>query len=188
VATAWFELKKDSVTPAYAEDIWRSLTLHVFPSMKSTPLSEVSAPMVIKLLRPIEAKGSLETIKRVRQRLTVGRVYLSHFSIVKRVDFATPKILEACCAGQHFKKIVMSVHRAGGEKQKFLEIVFEEVIISGIHSGNIFDAAASSFPEEVVWFDYAKVNMIYSQQSRTTGIITGQISAGWDQTRNNTYA
>jgi hypothetical protein len=29
VATAWFELKKDSVTPAYAEDIWRSLTLHV---------------------------------------------------------------------------------------------------------------------------------------------------------------
>jgi hypothetical protein len=38
VATAWFELKKDSVTPAYAEDIWRSLTLHVFPSMKSTPL------------------------------------------------------------------------------------------------------------------------------------------------------
>ena len=30
VATAWYELKKDSVTQAYAEDIWRSLTLHVF--------------------------------------------------------------------------------------------------------------------------------------------------------------
>lgn len=119
---------------------------------------------------------------------TVGRVYLSHFSVVKRVDIATPKILEACCAGQHFKKIVMSVHRANGEKQKFLEIVFEEVIITGIHSGNIFDAAASSFPEEVVWFDYAKVNIVYSQQSRITGLITGQISAGWDQTRNNTYA
>ena len=29
VATAWYELKKDSVTQAYAEDIWRSLTLHV---------------------------------------------------------------------------------------------------------------------------------------------------------------
>jgi hypothetical protein len=53
----------------FAEDIWRSLTLHVFPSMKSTPLSELNAPMVIKLLRPIEAKGSLETVKRVSQRL-----------------------------------------------------------------------------------------------------------------------
>jgi len=75
VATAWFELKKDSVTPAYAEDIWRSLKLHVFPSMKSTPLSEVSAPMVIKLLRPIEAKGSLETVKRVSQRLNEIMTY-----------------------------------------------------------------------------------------------------------------
>lgn len=75
VATAWFELKKDSVTPAYAEDIWRSLTLHVFPSMKSTPLSEVNAPMVIKLLRPIEAKGSLETVKRVSQRLNEIMTY-----------------------------------------------------------------------------------------------------------------
>ena len=26
VATEWFELKKDAVTPAYAEDIWRSPT------------------------------------------------------------------------------------------------------------------------------------------------------------------
>jgi hypothetical protein len=75
VATAWFELKKDSVTPAYAEDIWRSLTLHVFPSMKSTPISEVSAPMVIKLLRPIEAKGSLETVKRLSQRLNEIMTY-----------------------------------------------------------------------------------------------------------------
>ncbi|WP_420230970.1 integrase domain-containing protein [Pseudomonas sp. ABY48] len=75
VATAWFELKKDSVTPAYAEDIWRSLTLHVFPSLKSTPLSEVNAPMVIKLLRPIEAKGSLETVKRVSQRLNEIMTY-----------------------------------------------------------------------------------------------------------------
>jgi integrase len=75
VATAWFELKKDSVTPAYAEDIWRSLTLHVFPDMRTTPLSEVSAPMVIKLLRPIEAKGSLETVKRLSQRLNEIMTY-----------------------------------------------------------------------------------------------------------------
>ncbi|MGO3619548.1 integrase domain-containing protein [Pseudomonas helleri] len=75
VATAWFELKKDSVTPAYAEDIWRSLTLHVFPEMRTTPLSEVTAPMVIKLLRPIEAKGSLETVKRLSQRLNEIMTY-----------------------------------------------------------------------------------------------------------------
>lgn len=67
VATAWFELKKDSVTTAYAEDIWRSLTLHVFPDLHATPISEISAPQVIKLLKPLETKGSLETVKRRSQ-------------------------------------------------------------------------------------------------------------------------
>lgn len=75
VATAWFELKKDSVTPAYAEDIWRSLTLHVFPDLKTTPLSKITAPIVIELLRPIEAKGSLETVKRLSQRLNEIMTY-----------------------------------------------------------------------------------------------------------------
>ena len=31
VAARWFEVKKSKVTPAYADDIWRSLTLHLFP-------------------------------------------------------------------------------------------------------------------------------------------------------------
>lgn len=75
VATAWFELKKYSVTKAYGEDIWRSLTLHVLPSMKTTPLSQITAPMVIKILRPIEAKGSLETVKRLSQRLNEIMTY-----------------------------------------------------------------------------------------------------------------
>jgi hypothetical protein len=75
IATAWFELKRDSVTPAYAEDIWRSLTLHVFPDLKATPLSKITAPMIIELLRPIEAKGSLETVKRLSQRLNEIMTY-----------------------------------------------------------------------------------------------------------------
>lgn len=75
VATAWYELKKDSVTQAYAEDIWRSLTLHVFPDLGTTPISAISAPQVINLLRPLETKGSLETVKRLTQRLNEIMTY-----------------------------------------------------------------------------------------------------------------
>ena len=75
VASAWFELKKDSVTQAYSEDIWRSLTLHVFPSLGTTPISQINAPMVIELLRPLETKGSLETVKRLTQRLNEIMTY-----------------------------------------------------------------------------------------------------------------
>ncbi|MBD9400068.1 integrase domain-containing protein [Pseudomonas sp. PDM11] len=75
VATSWYELKKDVVTPAYAEDIWRSLTLHVFPDLGNTPISSITAPKVINLLKPLETKGSLETVKRLTQRLNEIMTY-----------------------------------------------------------------------------------------------------------------
>ena len=75
VAMAWYELKKDAVTPDYALDIWRSLELHIFTDLGTTPISEVKAPHVIKLLRPLETKGSLETIKRLAQRLNEIMTY-----------------------------------------------------------------------------------------------------------------
>lgn len=82
VATAWFELKKDSVTTAYAEDIWRSLTLHIFPDLQATPISEINAPQVIKLLRPLETKGSLETVKRLTQRLNEIMTYGVNYGLI----------------------------------------------------------------------------------------------------------
>ncbi len=75
VATSWYELKKDAVTPAYAEDIWRSLTLHVFPDLGVIPIASITAPKVISLLKPLETKGSLETVKRLTQRLNEIMTY-----------------------------------------------------------------------------------------------------------------
>ncbi|MGL5758453.1 integrase domain-containing protein [Plesiomonas sp.] len=69
VTQEWFEIKKDDVTPDYALDIWRSLELHIFPYIANTPVRDITAPQVIELLKPIAAKGSLETVKRLAQRL-----------------------------------------------------------------------------------------------------------------------
>lgn len=82
VAEAWFDLKKENVTAAYAEDIWRSLTLHVFPDLGQTPISKITAPKVIDLLRPLETKGSLETVKRVSQRLNEIMTYAVNSGLI----------------------------------------------------------------------------------------------------------
>ncbi|CAE6898296.1 conserved protein of unknown function [Pseudomonas marincola] len=63
------------MTPAYAEDIWRSLTLHIFPDMGAISISAISASQVINLLRPLETKDSLETVKRLSQRLNEITTY-----------------------------------------------------------------------------------------------------------------
>ncbi|ANU35684.1 integrase domain-containing protein [Vibrio scophthalmi] len=75
VASEWIERKKDEITVDYAQDVWRSLELHVFPIIKTIPVSQITAPMIIELLRPIEAKGSLETVKRLTQRLNEIMTY-----------------------------------------------------------------------------------------------------------------
>ncbi|MEZ8436847.1 integrase domain-containing protein [Vibrio splendidus] len=83
VAEKWFDIKKDDVTPDYAVDIWRSLELHIFPHLSDVPVREVTAPQVIELLKPIEAKGSLETVKRIAQRLNEVMNYATNYGLIQ---------------------------------------------------------------------------------------------------------
>jgi len=69
VATEWIKVKRSKVTDDHANDIWRSLELHIFPDLGNTPISQITAPMAIKAIKPLEAQGSLEHVKRVCQRL-----------------------------------------------------------------------------------------------------------------------
>lgn len=69
VASDWFAVKKDSITQNYGEDIWGSFERHIFPKLGSQPIHELRAPLVIEALKPIEARGNLETVKRLTQRL-----------------------------------------------------------------------------------------------------------------------
>jgi integrase len=75
VAKEWLTLKEHSVTPGHAEDIWRSLERYILPKLGNTPISQITAPLVIGILKPIEAKGNLETVKRLTQRLNEVMTY-----------------------------------------------------------------------------------------------------------------
>lgn len=88
VAKQWFEVKRSKVTKDYGEDIWRSLTLHAFPELGNVPINSVTAPITIKALKPLEAKGSLETVKRVCQRLNE----IMTFAVNTGIIFSNPLI------------------------------------------------------------------------------------------------
>jgi len=75
VALEWFDVKKPDFTQAHGEDIWRSLNNHILPVIGKYPIGKINAPQVIKILRPIEAKGTLETVKRLSQRLNQVMTY-----------------------------------------------------------------------------------------------------------------
>ena len=70
VSRAWFtDIKRPEVTSDYADDIWRSLELHVFPKLGHIPISSIRANHVYDQLLHLQHAGNLETLRRVCNRL-----------------------------------------------------------------------------------------------------------------------
>lgn len=86
VSEEWFERKRETVTANHAEKIWSSFQNQMFPYFGNIPISQINAPLVIKAFRPIEAKGNLETVKRLCQRINEVMVYAVNTGLI----FANP--------------------------------------------------------------------------------------------------
>ena len=64
-----------NITKDQAEDILRSLELHIFPSLGRLAISELGVKNVKQTLKPLVEQGKLETIKRVCSRLNMMMKY-----------------------------------------------------------------------------------------------------------------
>ncbi|MCC8367955.1 tyrosine-type recombinase/integrase [Xenorhabdus sp. PB61.4] len=89
IATRWFEVKKTTVSEDYAKDIWRSLEKDIFPKLGDVPISSLKAPMLVEVLKPIEARGNLETIKRLTQRTVEIIDYAMNLGVIDANPFTT---------------------------------------------------------------------------------------------------
>jgi len=75
IARDWHDNAKPQWTTVHASDIIRSLERDVFPTIGSLPIAQLSPPLVLAVLREIEARGAIETARRVRQRISAVFVY-----------------------------------------------------------------------------------------------------------------
>ena len=82
VAANWFQLKSKSVTPDYAKDIWRSLEKDVFPAIGEIPVQQIKARTLVEALEPIKARGALETIRRLVQRINEIMIYAVNTGLI----------------------------------------------------------------------------------------------------------
>ncbi|MDE8557172.1 integrase domain-containing protein [Pantoea vagans] len=82
VAANWFILKQASVTPDYAKDIWRSLEKDVFPAIGEIPVQEIKARKLVEALEPIKARGALETVRRLVQRINEIMIYAVNTGLI----------------------------------------------------------------------------------------------------------
>lgn len=82
VAANWFQLKSKSVTEDYAKDIWRSLDKDVFPAIGAIPVQQLKARTIVEALEPIKARGALETVRRLVQRINEIMIYAVNTGLI----------------------------------------------------------------------------------------------------------
>lgn len=70
LARAWHALQKSRWAPVHADDVITSLENDVFPYLGKLPIPEIDGPVVLATLRKVEARGSIETARRLRQRIS----------------------------------------------------------------------------------------------------------------------
>ncbi|RHW16841.1 DUF4102 domain-containing protein [Sphingomonas gilva] len=75
VAREWHKTYKAQWAAVHADDVLRSLERDAFPGIGALPISELTPPKILEVLRAIEDRGSIETAKRVRQRISAVFVY-----------------------------------------------------------------------------------------------------------------
>lgn len=75
VARDWYGRNSPNWTERHSQDVITSLVAHVFPTLGQLPVTAITPPMVLGVLRAIEARPALETARRVRQRISAVFVY-----------------------------------------------------------------------------------------------------------------
>jgi len=82
IAADWLEVKKGNITPGHAADTKRSLERHIFPTLGKMPIHKITAIKAIETIKPVAAKGSLETVKRLCQRLNEIMIHAANAGII----------------------------------------------------------------------------------------------------------
>lgn len=65
VAEDWFKIKKATIAENTAKSLWRKFENHVFPKLGHRPIDKILAPEAIEALKPLSAKGNLETTGKI---------------------------------------------------------------------------------------------------------------------------
>jgi integrase len=70
IAREWFAKYRDTWAPSHSEKIITRLANDVFPWIGGKPVAEITAPVVLEVLRRIEKRGTLDTAHRAKGNIS----------------------------------------------------------------------------------------------------------------------
>jgi type VI secretion system secreted protein Hcp len=107
-----------------------------------------------------------------------GKANFQDFHFVTKLSKASPKLFLACASGQHFKKAVLTVRKAGGDQQDYYTIVFSDALVSQFNEAGDGSGEDTS-PMGEVFINFQKIEIEYKEQ-KEDGSLGGSTVASWD--------
>ena len=103
-----------------------------------------------------------------------GKVSISSFNFMKKMDKASPSLFTTCASGKHYDEVVVKLRRAGGkDSQVFVIYTFKNVFVESQQwSGS---SGGDDVPTESVSIAFGAVKMEY-----TPADASQPVAAGWD--------
>ena len=111
-----------------------------------------------------------------------GKVNVANLTFTHLVDKASPKLMLACCTGQHIKDAVLTCRKVdGGGGVDFLKITLTDVLVSGVAPTGATDADT---PTEVVQLAFASFKVDYQEQDNKGAKKGGAVTVGFSVQQN----
>lgn len=92
------------------------------------------------------------------------------------VHKGSPKLMLASATGEHIKKAVLTVRKAGKDQQEYYKVTLEDILVSSYTNGG---SEGSVFPGEQFSLNYAKIEFDYKEQ-KADGTLGGSVKTGYD--------
>ncbi|MFN3388489.1 MAG: tyrosine-type recombinase/integrase, partial [Allosphingosinicella sp.] len=70
LARRWHAHRRGGWSDVHAEDVLASLERDVFPAIGALAPDDIKSPKILELLRVVEARGAIETARRLKQRIS----------------------------------------------------------------------------------------------------------------------
>jgi type VI secretion system secreted protein Hcp len=109
-----------------------------------------------------------------------GKASFQELNVTNNTHKSSPKLMLACCGGEHIKKAVLTLRKAGSSSFDYIKVTLTDVLVSSYQEGG--DNGGNAAVESVS-LNFAKIEFSYTEQSAdgSPGTVT---TAGWDRLAN----
>ena len=110
------------------------------------------------------------------------RVNMDELSVSKQLDSTSPLLAQHCAEGKVFPSAKLTLCRAGGKKEKYMEYKLTNAMIASVNVGGS-SQGDGGVPTEEVGIAFTKIEMTYTKIG-PNGTPQGNTTGSWDLAKN----